>query len=97
MQAEVRVNFGPTYIVKPITPLFMNAVSELSPMGPEDRQLHELRIAQIKTTLTFAPSSSSSSSSSSSNNIAALAASSSSSGNVPQLALPHTTSSSSSS
>ena len=93
MQAEVSVNFGPTYIVKPITPLFMNAVSELSPMGPEDRQLHELRIAQIKTTLNFTASSSSSSSSS--NNIAALGANSSSNGNIALLALPHTTSSSS--
>lgn len=56
MEAEVSVNFGPTYIVKPATALFMNAVSELSPMSPEDRQKHEQRIAQIKTTLTASTS-----------------------------------------
>ena len=39
-QANVRVNFGPSFILRPTTlPASVNAVSELQPMSYEDRKV----------------------------------------------------------
>jgi len=61
MKAIVSVNFGPSYIIKPETshiftkteansktPISIIPVSELQPMSPDDRKVHEARIAAIK-------------------------------------------------
>lgn len=47
MKANVRVNFGPSFIKRPDI-VGVNAVSELQPMNPEDRKLHEQMITAIK-------------------------------------------------
>eukprot|EP01038_Epipyxis_sp_PR26KG_P012200 gene12200-16343_t len=47
MKANVRVNFGPTFI-KRHDILGANAMSELQPMNSEDRKVHEQRIADIR-------------------------------------------------
>lgn len=47
MQARLRVNFGPSFILK--HDIFgANAVSEVQPMNPEDRKAHDARIAAIR-------------------------------------------------
>jgi Set1/Ash2 histone methyltransferase complex subunit ASH2 len=49
MQAHVRVNFGPSFLLK--HDIFgANAVSEVQPMNPEDRKAHDARIAGIRAT-----------------------------------------------
>jgi hypothetical protein len=49
MKARVRVNFGPSFIIK--HDIFnANAVSEVQPMNPEDRRAHDVRIATIRET-----------------------------------------------
>ena len=62
MKAIVSVNFGPSFIIKPDTshiftktesgnsknPIAIIPVSELQPMSPDDRKIHEARIATIK-------------------------------------------------
>jgi Set1/Ash2 histone methyltransferase complex subunit ASH2 len=49
MQASIRVNFGPSFILK--HDIFgANAVSEVQPMNPEDRRAHDVRIATIRAT-----------------------------------------------
>jgi len=46
-EAEVRVNFGPSFILRHDV-YGANAVSEINPLSPEDRKVHELRIAGIR-------------------------------------------------
>lgn len=48
MQAVVRCNFGPSFIIRSPEALGANAVSELQPMSPEDRKVHEQTIAAIR-------------------------------------------------
>lgn len=62
MKAIVSVNFGPSFIIKPETshiftkietgtskiPISIIPVSELQPMSPDDRKVHEARISAIK-------------------------------------------------
>ena len=49
MKGHVRVNFGPSFLLKPtITGCGFNPVSEVQPMAKQDRVLHEQRIARIK-------------------------------------------------
>eukprot|EP01034_Spumella_vulgaris_P038652 gene38652-47738_t len=48
MKAEVRVNFGPSFIVRGHDIFGANAVSELQPMNPDDRKAHEARIVAIR-------------------------------------------------
>lgn len=46
-RAQVRVNFGPSFILK--HEIFgANAVSEVQPMSPDDRRLHEKMIFEIR-------------------------------------------------
>ena len=49
--AKVRVNFGPSFIL-PYDLYGANAVSEVQPMSPEDRKVHEQRIADIRASIT---------------------------------------------
>lgn len=45
--SQVRCNFGPSFIIRHDI-YGANAVSEVSPMAPEDRRVHEQRIAEIR-------------------------------------------------
>jgi len=45
--ASVRVNFGPSFILKHDI-YGANAISELQPLSPEDRKIHEKLISQIR-------------------------------------------------
>jgi hypothetical protein len=47
-QAVVRVNFGPSFIVRGHDIFGANAVSELQPMNPDDRKLHEQLITSLR-------------------------------------------------
>jgi len=47
-QATVRVNFGPTFIIKPDISLNYLPISELQPLSVEDRKEHDLRILTIR-------------------------------------------------
>ena len=48
--ARVRVNFGPSFILR--HDIFgANAVSEVQPMSPEDRKVHEQRILEVRMAL----------------------------------------------
>ena len=52
MHAGIRVNFGPSFILKHET-FGANAVSDEQPMNPEDRKLHDIRIANIRLSNSF--------------------------------------------
>jgi len=47
MDAAVRVNFGPRFILQHNI-YGANAVSEVQPLSPEDRKIHEARILKIR-------------------------------------------------
>lgn len=49
-EAIVRVNFGPTFLCKYDLSVRFNPMSELQPMCPADRKLHDATIARIKRT-----------------------------------------------
>jgi len=46
--AQVLVNFGPSFVFDKCLPLGTNAVSELQPMSPQDRLVHEANIAELR-------------------------------------------------
>mmetsp|Transcript_16379 Transcript_16379/g.22573 ORF Transcript_16379/g.22573 Transcript_16379/m.22573 type:complete len:187 (+) Transcript_16379:201-761(+) len=49
LKANVRVNFGPSFILRPTSlAANVNAVSELQPMSYEDRKIHEQNILAIR-------------------------------------------------
>lgn len=50
-KAVVRVNFGPTFIIKPDLSTAFLPISELQPFNPEDRKVHEALIASIRKNL----------------------------------------------
>jgi hypothetical protein len=45
--ANVRVNFGPSFIIKHDI-YGANAISELQPLSPEDRKVHEKYVLQAR-------------------------------------------------
>ena len=52
--AQVRVNFGPSFILRHDI-YGANAVSEVQPMSPNDRKFHEQRILEVRQALSVAP------------------------------------------